>query len=96
MSRQGDVVKIAVILTVTEAAFVVLRDVELDVCLNITGPASIVRERGRASFWSYSCSCWWRAPLAHSKKKDCCHLGHREDISIAHRYGRLQPSSPSA
>ena len=36
-----DVVKVAVVLTVTEAAFVVLRDVEPDVGFNITGPASI-------------------------------------------------------
>ena len=33
--------KVAVVLTVTEAAFVVLRDVELDVGLNITGPVPI-------------------------------------------------------
>ena len=36
-----DVVKVAVVLTVIEAAFVVLGDVEPDVGLNITGPASI-------------------------------------------------------
>ena len=36
-----DVVKVAVVLTVTEAAFVVLLDIELVVGLNITGPASI-------------------------------------------------------
>ena len=37
-----DVVKVAVVLSVTdEAASVVLRDVEPDVGLNITGPASI-------------------------------------------------------
>ena len=35
------VVKVAVVLTVPEAVFVVLRDVEPDVGLNITGPASI-------------------------------------------------------
>ena len=36
-----DVVKVAVVLTVPEAMFVVLRDVEPDVGLNITGPASM-------------------------------------------------------
>ena len=36
-----DLVKVAVVLTVSEAAFVVLRDVEPDVALNITGPASM-------------------------------------------------------
>ena len=36
-----DVVKVAVVLTLTEAAFVVFRDVKPDVGLNITGPASI-------------------------------------------------------
>ena len=36
-----DVVKLAVVLTVTEAAFVVLWDIEPDVDLNITGPPSI-------------------------------------------------------
>ena len=36
-----DVVKVAVVLTVTEAALVVLWDIEPDVGLNITGPPSI-------------------------------------------------------
>ena len=36
-----DVVKVAVVLTVTEVAFVVCRGVEPDVGLNITGPASM-------------------------------------------------------